>query len=201
MMYPALNDDAASATADAIRAWSDAITAWSAFATTPSPDGAMERLTAAVDASSKAHLAGVRAAVSSVGGRMEYSPFGLTGLFATTPPGATVEAAAKAPFKAAGKAAGKATATATKAAETATRRAYQALAKPLGRADDLTRIKGVGPKMQEKLNSLGVYHFWQLASLTAAAAAKIDDELAANGRVVRDAWVAQSKRLAEDVAA
>ena len=48
-------------------------------------------------------------------------------------------------------------------------RIVRRLARPLGRADDLTRIKGVGPKMQAKLNALGVFHFWQLASLSKMA--------------------------------
>jgi predicted flap endonuclease-1-like 5' DNA nuclease len=78
---------------------------------------------------------------------------------------------------------------------------FQALAKPLGRADDLTLIKGVGPKVQEKLNELGVFHFWQLASLAKAGAEHLDAEIGAKGRVLRDDWAAQAKRLAEEVAA
>ena len=77
----------------------------------------------------------------------------------------------------------------------------QSLAKPLGRRDDLTRIKGAGPKMQEKLNALGVFHFWQIASLDPASARDLDGKLNALGRVERDDWVGQAKRLAEDVSA
>ncbi|OYU49127.1 MAG: hypothetical protein CFE31_07055 [Rhizobiales bacterium PAR1] len=35
-----------------------------------------------------------------------------------------------------------------------------------GKADDLTRIYGVDPETQAKLNSLGIYHYDQIASLT-----------------------------------
>jgi predicted flap endonuclease-1-like 5' DNA nuclease len=78
---------------------------------------------------------------------------------------------------------------------------FQALQKPLGRRDDLTKIKGLGPKMQSKLNALGVFHFWQLASLSPAAAEAMDARLRANGRIKRERWVSQAKKLTEDVAA
>ncbi|MDQ0314004.1 polyhydroxyalkanoate depolymerase [Amorphus orientalis] len=72
---------------------------------------------------------------------------------------------------------------------------------PNGTADDLTRISGVGPRLAERLNALGIYHFSQLAALDAAAIAEIDKELAFPGRIQRDGWVDQAKALAGEMAA
>lgn len=66
-----------------------------------------------------------------------------------------------------------------------------------GVADDLTRIKGVGPKMAGLCNSLGFYHFDQIAGWNADEVAWVDDNLEGfKGRVSRDDWVAQAKILA-----
>lgn len=66
-----------------------------------------------------------------------------------------------------------------------------------GVADDLKRIKGIGPQMEELCNSLGFYHFDQLASWTAEEVAWVDQNLEGfQGRVVRDQWVEQAKQLA-----
>ncbi|TVP71997.1 MAG: NADH-quinone oxidoreductase subunit E [Rhodobacteraceae bacterium] len=67
-----------------------------------------------------------------------------------------------------------------------------------GAADDLKRIKGVGPKLEGLLNSLGVFHFWQVASWGTEEVAWVDENLEGfRGRVSRDDWVAQAKILAE----
>ena len=67
-----------------------------------------------------------------------------------------------------------------------------------GQPDDLTRIKGVGPKLAELCNSLGFYHFDQIAAWTEAEVAWVDQNLEGfKGRVTRDEWVSQAKALAE----
>lgn len=67
-----------------------------------------------------------------------------------------------------------------------------------GGADDLKRIKGIGPKMEETCNALGFYHFDQIAAWTEAEVAWVDDNLTGfKGRVTRDNWVEQAKLLAE----
>lgn len=73
-----------------------------------------------------------------------------------------------------------------------------ALAAPRdGGADDLKRIKGVGPKLEQTCNSLGFYHFDQIAAWTADEVAWVDQNLVGfKGRVSRDDWVAQAKLLA-----
>ncbi|WP_428928607.1 NADH-quinone oxidoreductase subunit NuoE [Marinibacterium sp. SX1] len=66
-----------------------------------------------------------------------------------------------------------------------------------GQADDLKLIKGVGPKLEELLNSLGFYHFDQIAGWTEAEIHWVDQNLEGfKGRVTRDEWVSQAKLLA-----
>jgi NADH-quinone oxidoreductase subunit E len=67
-------------------------------------------------------------------------------------------------------------------------------------ADDLKLIKGVGPKLEALLHSLGFYHFDQIAGWTAAEVAWVDDNLEGfKGRVSREDWVAQARALLEGV--
>ncbi|MFN3970467.1 MAG: NADH:ubiquinone oxidoreductase [Gemmobacter sp.] len=66
-----------------------------------------------------------------------------------------------------------------------------------GRADDLKLIKGIGPKLEVLCNSLGYYHYDQIAAWTPAEVAWVDDNLEGfKGRVSRDDWVAQARALA-----
>jgi NADH-quinone oxidoreductase subunit E len=67
-----------------------------------------------------------------------------------------------------------------------------------GGADDLKKIKGIGPKVEKLLNSLGFFHFDQIAAWSEADIAWVDENLAAfRGRPVRDDWVEQAKALAK----
>jgi NADH-quinone oxidoreductase subunit E len=64
-------------------------------------------------------------------------------------------------------------------------------------ADDLKRIKGVGPKLEKLLNSLGIFHFSQIAEWSEDEIAWVDYHLEGfQGRVLRDAWVEQARLLA-----
>ena len=66
-----------------------------------------------------------------------------------------------------------------------------------GKADNLKEIKGIGPKLEILCNSLGFYHFDQIANWTPAEIAWVDDNLEGfKGRVTRDTWVEQAKVLA-----
>ena len=66
-----------------------------------------------------------------------------------------------------------------------------------GGADDLKQIKGVGPKLEGLLHSLGFYHFDQVAAWGAQEVAWVDANLEGfTGRVSRDEWVPQDKILA-----
>lgn len=66
-----------------------------------------------------------------------------------------------------------------------------------GQADDLKQIKGIGPKLEKLCNSLGFYHFDQIAGWSADEEAWVDANLEGfKGRVSRDEWIAQAKVLA-----
>ena len=65
-----------------------------------------------------------------------------------------------------------------------------------GKADDLKRISGVGPKLEMVLNDLGIYHFDQIAAWSRTEIDWIDDYLQFKGRVDRDKWIGQAKKLA-----
>ena len=66
-----------------------------------------------------------------------------------------------------------------------------------GTADDLKRIKGIGPKLEKLCNSMGFWHFDQIAAWGPAEVAWVDQNLEGfKGRVTRDEWVAQAKLLA-----
>ena len=66
-----------------------------------------------------------------------------------------------------------------------------------GKADDLKRIKGIGPKLETLCHSLGFYHFDQIAAWTREEVAWVDSNLVGfRGRVTRDKWVEQATLLA-----
>ena len=68
-----------------------------------------------------------------------------------------------------------------------------------GQADDLTRIKGVGPKLAEQLQGLGITSLTQIADWDAAEIARVDSKLGRfQGRIERDNWVEQARFLAND---
>lgn len=65
--------------------------------------------------------------------------------------------------------------------------------------DDLTRIKGVGPKLRDLLVSLGVTRFAQVAGWSDADIDRIDAQLGRfEGRIRRDDWREQARLLAAD---
>lgn len=64
-------------------------------------------------------------------------------------------------------------------------------------ADDLKRIKGIGPKLEGQLNELGYFHFDQIASWGPEELAWIDENLQGfTGRATRDEWIEQARTLA-----
>ena len=63
--------------------------------------------------------------------------------------------------------------------------------------DDLTRLKGVGPKLAAQLGELGVTSFAQIAAWSEAEIDRVDAQLGRfQGRIRRDAWVEQARLLA-----
>lgn len=64
-----------------------------------------------------------------------------------------------------------------------------------GPADDLKKIKGVGPQLEGLLNSLGVYYFKQIGDWTRDHVAWVDQRLQFPGRIDREDWIAQARIL------
>jgi NADH-quinone oxidoreductase subunit E len=66
-----------------------------------------------------------------------------------------------------------------------------------GRGDDLKLIVGVGPKLESLLQQLGFWHFDQIADWTPAQVAWVNGRLGTfRGRIERDDWIAQARKLA-----
>lgn len=67
-----------------------------------------------------------------------------------------------------------------------------------GGPDDLKQIKGVGPKLEGVLHSMGVFHFDQVASWRKKEVEWADNNIEGiKGRASRDEWVKQAKVLAK----
>ncbi len=70
---------------------------------------------------------------------------------------------------------------------------YEVLSGPRGVADDLKKLAHVSPTIEKKFNDLGIFHYWQIASLSPDAAHKIGEEIGLPGRM--ESWIAHSKEL------
>lgn len=105
----------------------------------------------------------------------------------------------KAPKKAAAKPAPKAEAkpAAEKKPEPKTEAAKkEAPAKPAAEfKDDVKLISGVGPALEKKLAAAGVTSLTQIAEFTPEDIERIDAELNFKGRIERDDWIGQAKKL------
>jgi predicted flap endonuclease-1-like 5' DNA nuclease len=65
-----------------------------------------------------------------------------------------------------------------------------------GEADDLTWIKGIGPRNEKACNALGIYQFRQIADWTPDEAIWVGHHLAFPGRIERERWIGQARLLA-----
>lgn len=82
-------------------------------------------------------------------------------------------------------------------AETAVEPAAEPVAEAPATRDELTLIKGIGPKMAEKLHAAGVTRFAQIAAWDAAVVAEMEATLGGlPGAITRADWVGQAKQLA-----
>jgi predicted flap endonuclease-1-like 5' DNA nuclease len=66
-----------------------------------------------------------------------------------------------------------------------------------GEADDLKKIVGIGIKVENALYEIGVFHYEQIADWTKENIKWIDEYLSYEGRVIREEWVEQAKKLAK----
>ncbi len=64
-------------------------------------------------------------------------------------------------------------------------------------ADDLKLLSGVGPVLETKLHEAGVTSFAQIAAWGPADIEEFDEKLSFKGRIEREGWVEQAKKLAK----
>ncbi|KCZ85063.1 30S ribosomal protein S1 [Hyphomonas adhaerens MHS-3] len=67
------------------------------------------------------------------------------------------------------------------------------LSAPQEQADDLKQIKGVGPAFEKKLNEAGIFHFWQIASMSDEQLATLEEEVGTSGKGAD--WKAEAEAL------
>jgi predicted flap endonuclease-1-like 5' DNA nuclease len=167
----------------------------------PIPAPAAEPVAAAPAMAAPAVAAPAKAAPAAT------SVSGPAAMFTSTPPAAPAKPAPTAKPKAAAKPAAKAKAAAKPAAAEAPK--GPKVAKPAGpvrltaprksKADDLKEIEGIGPALEKLCNSMGFYHFDQIASWSDADVALVDAEMTNfKGRIARDKWVAQAKIIVSE---
>lgn len=68
--------------------------------------------------------------------------------------------------------------------------------KASGKAGDLKKIDGIGPKVEQVLKGRGITRLKDLAEMDEKALGALDKELGLDGRVLRDDWAGQARRLA-----
>lgn len=61
--------------------------------------------------------------------------------------------------------------------------------------DDLKLISGIGPKLEQVLNGMGIWTFGQIAKWAPEEIAYVDDYLQFKGRIERDDWLKQAAAL------
>ena len=61
--------------------------------------------------------------------------------------------------------------------------------------DDLKKISGIGPRLEQELNDRGIMRYADIAALGKAAVKKLDTELGLDGRIARDDWASQARAL------
>ncbi|WP_181700606.1 polyhydroxyalkanoate depolymerase [Chthonobacter albigriseus] len=70
-----------------------------------------------------------------------------------------------------------------------------AAAVPKAEIHDLKRIAGIGPKLEEMLYREGIFLIDQVAELTDAQVDDLDNRLSLRGRIRREDWVGQARKL------
>ncbi len=61
--------------------------------------------------------------------------------------------------------------------------------------EDLKAISGIGPKLEQLLNKAGIHTFAQIAEWAAEDIAGFDRKFALMGRIERDDWIGQARKL------
>jgi large subunit ribosomal protein L21 len=80
-------------------------------------------------------------------------------------------------------------------ADTAAAAPKAAASKAAAKADDISLIGGIGPKILKALNDMGITTLAQVAAWTPADVERIEADLKQKGRVAREEWIEQAKEL------
>ncbi len=62
------------------------------------------------------------------------------------------------------------------------------------------RITGITPKLEQRLNDAGVFHYWQIADLDPEQTGALDRKLKLKGQIETEKWAEQAKKLVESAA-
>jgi small subunit ribosomal protein S2 len=73
---------------------------------------------------------------------------------------------------------------------------FEPLPGPRGAPDDLKKLGHVSPDVEKQLNDLGIFHYWQIAELSAADAHRVGEEVRLPARVA--GWIEQAKKFQAD---
>ena len=74
-----------------------------------------------------------------------------------------------------------------------------AAARAKAASDDLKRISGIGPKLEQVLNAEGVRRLAEIAAWSQDDMQRFDAEFGLGGRIGRDDWIGQAKAMAAPV--
>lgn len=85
-----------------------------------------------------------------------------------------------------------------KAAKSAAEKAEKPAKAKSADADDLKLLSGVGPALEKKLHEAGVTSFAQIAAWNADDVTEMDEKLSFKGRIEREDWIEQAKKLAAE---
>jgi len=78
---------------------------------------------------------------------------------------------------------------------------FEGIEAPRGEADDLKLITGISPRLEQALNNIGVFHYWQIADLDQAAVVALNASLKLQGEETSASWIDPAKALVEADAA
>ena len=78
---------------------------------------------------------------------------------------------------------------------------FKGIEAPRGEPDDLKAITGINPKLEQRLNDAGVFHYWQIADLDAEQAEALDRLLKLKGQIATEGWIDAAKKIVAQSAA
>ncbi len=79
--------------------------------------------------------------------------------------------------------------------------AFKGFKRPKGSPDDLTKISTIDKDMDAQLKKLNVLRYDQIASFSDDDIANLDDVLQLNGRIEKEDWIGEARRLMSEAAA